>query len=39
MILGKRICVVMPAYNAAATLERTWRELDPTVVDRVLLVD
>jgi glycosyltransferase involved in cell wall biosynthesis len=29
----------MPAYNAAATLERTFRELDPEVVDRVLLVD
>ena len=39
MILGKRICVVMPAYNAAATLERTFRELDRAVVDRVLLVD
>ena len=39
MILGKRICVVMPAYNAVATLERTFGELDPTVVDRVLLVD
>lgn len=39
MILGKRICVVMPAYNAAATLERTFLELDRAVVDRVLLVD
>jgi len=39
MILGKRICVVMPAYNAAETLERTFRELDREVVDRVLLVD
>ncbi|MEO8197493.1 MAG: glycosyltransferase family 2 protein [Thermoanaerobaculia bacterium] len=39
MILGKRICVVMPAYNAAATLERTWGELDRSVVDRILLVD
>ena len=39
MILGKRICVVMPAYNAATTLERTFGELDPAVVDRVLLVD
>lgn len=38
-MLGKRICVVMPAYNAAATLERTWGELDRTVVDRILLVD
>lgn len=39
MILGQRVCVVMPAYNAAATLERTWAELDRAVVDRVLLVD
>lgn len=39
MILGNRVCVVMPAYNAAATLERTFRELDRSVVDRVLLVD
>jgi len=39
MILGKRVCVVMPAYNAAATLERTWKEIDRSVVDRVLLVD
>ncbi len=39
MILGQRVCVVMPAYNAAATLERTFAELDRGVVDRVLLVD
>ncbi len=39
MILGQRVCVVMPAYNAAATLERTWAELDRAVIDRVLLVD
>jgi glycosyltransferase involved in cell wall biosynthesis len=39
MLRGQSICVVMPAYNAAATLERTFRELDPEVVDRVLLVD
>lgn len=29
----------MPAYNAAVTLERTFEEIDRTVVDRVLLVD
>lgn len=39
MIRGHRICVVMPAYNAATTLERTYRELDRAVIDRVLLVD
>ena len=32
------MCVVLPAYNAAATLERTVAEL-PEEVDRVILVD
>lgn len=36
---GKRVCVVMPAYNAARTLEKTLREIDFSVVDDVLLVD
>ena len=39
MIQGHRVCVVMPAYNAAATLEQTYRDLPSDVVDRVLLVD
>ncbi len=39
MLDGKRICVVMPAYNAARTLERTASEIDARVVDDVLLVD
>ncbi len=38
MINGKRIAVVMPAYNAERTLERTVREL-PAVVDIKILVD
>lgn len=38
MINGKRVVVVMPAYNAAATLERTVREL-PEIVDTAILVD
>jgi glycosyltransferase involved in cell wall biosynthesis len=38
MIKGKRIAVVMPAYNAAKTLEKTAREL-PDVVDITILVD
>ena len=29
----------MPAYNAAATLSRTLADLDPDVVDEVVLVD
>jgi glycosyltransferase involved in cell wall biosynthesis len=38
MIDGKRIAVVMPAYNAERTLEKTVREL-PDVVDIKILVD
>lgn len=39
MLNGKKIVVVMPAYNAAQTLEETYRGLDRNVVDDVLLVD
>lgn len=38
MINGKRVVVVMPAYNAAKTLERTVSELTE-LVDSVILVD
>ena len=38
MINGKRIAVVMPAYNAEKTLEKTVRELSD-VVDIKILVD
>jgi len=38
MVGASRICVVLPAYNAARTLERTLAEIPPEV-DRVLLVD
>ncbi len=36
--MGK-VVVVMPAYNAEATLERTWRDLPRGSVDEVILVD
>ena len=38
MINGKRIAVVLPAYNAEKTLEATVREL-PDLVDIRILVD
>jgi glycosyltransferase involved in cell wall biosynthesis len=34
-----RVVVVMPAYNAARTLLRTYREIPHDVVDHVILVD
>ena len=39
VIDNKKICVVLPAYNAARTLERTFRDISPSVVDDVVLVD
>ena len=35
----QRITVVMPAYNAAKTLERTYHDIPDGVVDQVILVD
>jgi glycosyltransferase involved in cell wall biosynthesis len=39
MLNGKKIVVVMPAYNAQATLEQTYREVPMEIVDEVILVD
>lgn len=39
MILGKKIVVVMPAYNASQTLERTYNEIPRDMVDEVVVVD
>ena len=39
MIAGKRVVVVMPAYNAEATLARTVAEVPRDVVDDILVVD
>lgn len=40
MFKDKKVIVVMPAYNAQATLEKTYREvMDQGVVDHVVIVD
>ncbi len=39
MFHGKKIVVVMPAYNAASTLERTYAEIPLDMVDEVLVTD
>lgn len=39
MINGKKIAVVLPAYNAEKTLEQTYREIPLDIVDFVILVD
>lgn len=39
MLNGKKVVVVLPAYRAALTLERTYREIPFDIVDDVVLVD
>jgi glycosyltransferase involved in cell wall biosynthesis len=39
MFHGNKIVVVMPAYNAARTLEQTYREIPLDLVDEVLVID
>jgi len=39
MVESKRIIVVLPAYNAAKTLQQTYREIPRGIVDEVILVD
>jgi glycosyltransferase involved in cell wall biosynthesis len=39
MVFGKKIIVVLPAYNAAKTLRQTYDEIPFDVVDEVILVD
>jgi glycosyltransferase involved in cell wall biosynthesis len=36
---GKKIVVVMPAYNAAKTIEMTYREIPMDLVDEVVVTD
>ena len=39
MINGLKVVVVMPAYNAAKTLEQTVADIDQNLVDELILVD
>jgi glycosyltransferase involved in cell wall biosynthesis len=39
VVNGKKVLVVFPAYNAAATLESTLADVPPGVVDEFVLVD
>lgn len=39
MLNGKRIVVVLPAYNAESTLKRTVEELDREILDELVMVD
>lgn len=39
MINNKRIAVIMPAYNAGKTLEKTYAEIPFDIVDEVILTD
>ena len=38
-VSGKKIVVVMPAYNAAKTLEETYKDIPREIVDEIILVD
>lgn len=39
MLNNQKIVVVLPAYNAGKTLERTYAEIPFDIVDEVVLVD
>jgi glycosyltransferase involved in cell wall biosynthesis len=39
MLLGKKVVVVLPAYNAETTLRKTVSEIDREIVDEIVLVD
>ena len=39
MIDGLKVTIVLPAYNASQTLERTFAEIPMDIVDDVILVD
>ena len=37
--MSLKTIIVMPAFNAAATLERTYNDIPPSLVDEIILVD
>lgn len=39
MYKGKKVVVVLPAYNAALTLEKTYNEIPHDIVDEIILCD
>lgn len=39
MLNGKKIGIVLPAYNASETLEKTYKEIPFDIVDEIVLVD
>jgi glycosyltransferase involved in cell wall biosynthesis len=39
LLAGQRVIVILPAYNAAKTLERTYAEIPLDIVDEVILTD
>lgn len=39
MLRGKKIVIVMPAYNAEKTLEQTYNEIPKDIIDEVILID
>lgn len=39
MIYNKTVTIVLPAYNAEKTLEKTFREIPMDIVDHIILVD
>jgi len=39
MILGKKLVIVLPAYNASKTIEQTYNEIPFDIVDEIILVD
>lgn len=39
MLNGKKVIVVLPAYNAEKTIEKTYQNIPKDVVDEIILVD